>query len=258
MAEVSNLRSGLHQKMIGIVVKKNESREPWLFALASLIAGSAVVGTFTVPTAARARSQQMALVSQQALRERQYCVCVVLLLATAFSYAVLSTGAQTRSPDYKAKVSFLLDVANFVDWPTSAFGDRQSPFTVCVIGPNPFGRTLDDNLLGKQIDYRSVEVDYLNSADTLTLNRCQIAFISSAEKQRFAEIIANFRGTSALLVGDGEGFAASGGMIELRSENNHIRFEINRDAASRANLQLSSKLLALAEIVHEGFGKGKD
>ena len=39
--------------------------------------------------------------------------------------------------------------------------------------------------------------------------------------------------------------------------NNHIRFAINPDAAERADLKISSKLLALAKIVHEGPTNGK-
>jgi hypothetical protein len=44
-------------------------------------------------------------------------------------------------------------------------------------------------------------------------------------------------------------FAAHGGMIQFSLEDQHVRFDINVDAASRARLKISSKLLALAQIV---------
>jgi hypothetical protein len=59
------------------------------------------------------------------------------------------------------------------------------------------------------------------------------------------------------MVGDADGFAAAGGTIEFMLEDNHIRFAINPDAAERADLKISSKLLALAKIVHEGPTNGK-
>jgi hypothetical protein len=44
-------------------------------------------------------------------------------------------------------------------------------------------------------------------------------------------------------------FAARGGMIQFSVEDRHVRFDINLDAASRARIKISSKLLALAQIV---------
>ena len=54
-----------------------------------------------------------------------------------------------------------------------------------------------------------------------------------------------------LLAGESTGFAASGGTIEFTLEDNHVHFTINTDAANRSGLKFSSKLLALAKIVHD-------
>jgi hypothetical protein len=60
-----------------------------------------------------------------------------------------------------------------------------------------------------------------------------------------------------LVVGETSGFAAAGGTIEFTLEDNRVRFTINTDAADRAGLMLSSKLLALAKLVHDaGHSKG--
>jgi hypothetical protein len=58
-----------------------------------------------------------------------------------------------------------------------------------------------------------------------------------------------------LTVADFEGFLEEGGMIQLFSENNRVRFAINVDAAVRAKLKLSSKLLSLAHVAGS-TGKG--
>jgi len=51
-------------------------------------------------------------------------------------------------------------------------------------------------------------------------------------------------------VGEMEGFALRGGMIELFTERNRVRFRVNLVAAKAANLRISSKLLELAEVVN--------
>ena len=64
------------------------------------------------------------------------------------------------------------------------------------------------------------------------------------------EIIDRLRSASVLLVGESDGFAEAGGAIQFTLEDNRVRFTINADVADRAGLKFSSRLLALAKIVH--------
>jgi hypothetical protein len=68
------------------------------------------------------------------------------------------------------------------------------------------------------------------------------------------EIIGQLRGASVLVVGETDGFAQAGGTVQFTLEEDRVRFMINPDAAERAGLRLSSKLLALAKIVHDDAG----
>jgi hypothetical protein len=60
------------------------------------------------------------------------------------------------------------------------------------------------------------------------------------------------KGAPILTVGDGDAFASGGGMIGLFVEDGRMRFAINTEAAHRAGLRFSSKLLNLAKIVKGG------
>jgi len=53
-----------------------------------------------------------------------------------------------------------------------------------------------------------------------------------------------------LTIGDTKGFAQQGVIINFYIKDEKVRFEINVDAAKRANLKISAKLLRLAKIVH--------
>lgn len=174
-----------------------------------------------------------------------------LILAALLSFAGAPVDwAQAVPPgEYQLKAAFLFNFAKFIDWPPASFANPQSPFTICILGADPFGRAMDDALQGKMIGDRPVAVERIrNLADA---RRCQIVFISSSEKRQLREILNGLRGTSALVVGETEGFAAAGGVIQFALEENRVHFLINTDAADRAGVKVSSKLLSLARVVHD-------
>jgi hypothetical protein len=171
----------------------------------------------------------------------------------AFSFALASSAslrAQSKATsEYEIKAAFLYNFAKFVEWPPSAFSDPKQPLTVCVFGPDPFGHALEDALLGKTIGEHPVAIG--RAKQLADLAGCKIVFVSAAESPRLAEILAQFRSHGALVVGETEGFASSGGAIQFVLDQNRVRFAINPDAADRAGIKISSKLLALASIVHD-------
>jgi hypothetical protein len=84
-----------------------------------------------------------------------------------------------------------------------------------------------------------------------------MVFVSSSERRRLPEIEDQLRGASVLLVGEFPGFAGAGGTLQFTIEDNRVRFLINTDAAQRAGLRLSSKLLSVATVVHDSAGNSK-
>jgi len=177
-------------------------------------------------------------------------MALTFLLGSVFVYA-----QATEPSEYQLKAAFLFNFAKFIDWPKNAFANPQSPFTICVLGQDPFGHILDDELQGKMIGGRPLATRLLK--DTAEARRCQILFISSSESAHLTEIFESLRVANVLLVGETTGFASSGGAIEFTIEDNRVRFTINTDTADRTGLSFSSKLLSLARLVHdEGHSKG--
>ena len=54
-----------------------------------------------------------------------------------------------------------------------------------------------------------------------------------------------------LTIGEMPGFARHGGIINLTLEDSKVRFEVNVEAAKEAELNISSRLLALAKIIQQ-------
>ncbi|HWF39006.1 MAG TPA: YfiR family protein [Candidatus Acidoferrales bacterium] len=178
-----------------------------------------------------------------------------IVILSIFSVSV-RTFAQSDSPnEYQVKAAFLFNFAKFVDWPPGTYANAQSPFAICVLGDDPFGHVLENTLAGKSLGAHPVVLR--RTKDLAEARRCQVVFVSSSEMHRYGEVVEGVRGARVLLVGETDGFASSGGAIEFTLEGNHVRFAINPEAAQRAGLTLSSKLLMLARIVHDGGYAGK-
>lgn len=171
-----------------------------------------------------------------------------LLLAGSFSAALFA-----QAPEYQVKAAFLFNFAKFVEWP--GLDPASEPINLCVVGDDPFGGFLDQIVKGKVANGRAVEIRRI--AATQKLEGCQIAFIPASERKRTPAILDRLGRTGVLTVGETEDFTRRGGVIGFYLDGNHVRFEVNTDAAGRAGLRISSKLLSLAKIVRDPSGGGK-
>jgi uncharacterized protein DUF4154 len=203
-------------------------------------------------TTRRVRTERWLAAPRRARISAWRCLVASVVLILAASLPAEHVRAQQPS-EYDLKAAFLFNFPKFIDWPADSFSSPQSPFSICVLGKDPFGRSLDELLPGRTIAGRPVMI--VRMKDTLNARHCQIVFVSSSESRNLGEILDGLHGANALTVGESEHFAESGGAIQFAVEENHVRFLINPEAGERAGLKFSSKLLALAKIVHESPGR---
>jgi hypothetical protein len=158
--------------------------------------------------------------------------------------------AQTETPvEYQVKAAFLLNFARFVVWPADAFERENTPISFCIYRQNPFGTALDEITDGKTVANRGLVVRRVE--ELANLKTCQLVFVSAAADKDLPAVLDELKASSALVVGESEGFADRGGGIQLYLEADKVRFTVNVDATKRARLNVSSKLLALAKIVRD-------
>jgi hypothetical protein len=170
----------------------------------------------------------------------------ILLLALGAGSA--SAAAQGAATEYEVKAAFLYNFAKFVEWPGSTFESPTDPLVLCVFGDDPFGESLDSVVQGEKVGGRRLVV--YRTRETSQLRGCHVVFLSQKARERYPGVLDSLSGTSVLTVGEGEGFLTQGGVIRFVLEENRVRFEINRDAAERNRLKLSSQLLRLARAVN--------
>ncbi len=166
-----------------------------------------------------------------------------LLLLSAFR-----APHSNETTEHELKAALLFKFVKYVEWPAERFQDERAPIVIGVFGRDPFGTALDEILAGKKHGERSFEI--LRTRDTGDLGKCHMLFVPLREAGGVERISRAVEDKSVLLVGECEGFASRGGIINFYiEEEKHVRFEINLEAARREGLKISANLLKLARIV---------
>ena len=147
--------------------------------------------------------------------------------------------------EYELKAGVLYHILEYVEWPAGSKTSNSPCIQIGLLGEIPFAEALGV-LDGKTMQGRKVIVKrFSRAADAVD---CQVLFIGASEKPRLPEIVEDLKNHAILTVGEVEGFATKGGMINLIAEQNRIVMEINREVAGQAHLNISSQLLKLAKV----------
>ncbi|HUI80109.1 MAG TPA: YfiR family protein [Bryobacteraceae bacterium] len=181
--------------------------------------------------------------------QRRGRLSVPRLLALCISAYVGLLGSPASAAEgnleYQVKAAFLLNFTKFIEWPPNAFANSSSPFAICILGNDPFGRALDDVVAGEAVGDRRLIVRRIDEAPAP--QACQVVFIAANVKD-LAKIMGGLA-PGVLTVGEGDSFVREGGIIGFVIDNRRVRFDISPPAAERATLKLSSKLLSVARSV---------
>jgi hypothetical protein len=156
---------------------------------------------------------------------------------------------QNSAGEYELKAAMLYNLTYFVEWPPSAYPYSQAPTVLCILGRDPFGGTLESIASGRVVNGRLLVIRH--PQNDKEANGCHVLYISSSERKSIAQILSTLKRASVLTVGEMAQFAAHGGMIQFSLEEKQVHFEINLQAASEADLKISSRLLVLARIVKD-------
>ena len=194
--------------------------------------------------------------TQRTQRGRRALIAAALVMAVFLSAAGVSNlNAQGSNPkEYQVKALFIFNFIQFVEWPAAAFPDAASPIRIGVLGDDPFAGGLEAAVRGETVRQRPLVI--ARAARVEELQNCHVLFVSRSERPRIPGILSALEGKPILTVGDQPDFARRGGMINFYLEGHKVRFEINRAAAQRGGLKLSSQLLGLARLVGPALAGG--
>ena len=168
----------------------------------------------------------------------------ILRTGAAAAALLLATAAPCASPsEAEVKAAFLAKFVAYVNWPASLRLPPDAALTLCVLGNDPFGRTIDETVRGQQVNGHSLAVKRL--AGTQGAAGCQLAFVEGTSPHSTNEFLAAMQGKPILTVTDARN-GPQRGIIHFVVADGRVRFLIDQAAAERDGLELSARLLAVA------------
>ena len=168
--------------------------------------------------------------------------------ALAVAFGAVGDAAAEALTEAQVKAAYVYNFVKYVEWPAGAFATAQSPVVLCVAAGDGLRGALAA-IDGKLAQGRVLQLRRAVRADEF--KACHILFVPESEERGAGELLRKAGSLPVLTVGEHDGFAAAGGVIGFVVRDDRVQFEINPDAAARADLKVSSRLLQLATIVRD-------
>jgi hypothetical protein len=174
------------------------------------------------------------------VRGRSPAIAVILLLVVLASPGATNDPADSEV-EIRLKAAYIYNFARFVEWPARS---GNGPVRIGVLGKGDLASPLAQVVRGKMANGRSIEVAQFDSMTDSDC--CEILLIERSESKHIQEIVLALSGKPVLTVCDATDGLREGVMISFRVFEESVRFEINKEAAERAGLRISSQLLKVA------------
>lgn len=156
-------------------------------------------------------------------------------------------GPAMAQPDSEPQLeaAYLVNFLKYVEWPAS----NRSTTAICLFGRDTLGLFLNGHE-GRVIGSKELRIRRVNSPDDMT--HCQLVYIPDVEEARIGAVLRWTQGMPVLTASNADGFARSGGGIELLRNGGRVQFIVNADTLSRHGLNPSSQMMRLANRVVGG------
>ena len=166
------------------------------------------------------------------------------LLLITFVVCVRPVSTQPPLED-EVKAVFLFNFAKYVDWPSAPQGTSAS-IRLCVPANPPFLAVVREAVRNEIVNGRPLTALPLDGLDGA--RECDIIYVGNSKTPDAQAWINAVRGRQTLTVG--EGTMVDGLVIAFVRDQDRLRFDINRAAAAKQQLSISSRLLGLARRVN--------
>lgn len=150
---------------------------------------------------------------------------------------------RTATAEDDIKAAFLYNFTKFVEWPAGT----ADAFRLCTVAEPGFNKALERTVVGETVN--GLPIVHVSPSTPDAARSCDILFLGRLENDRADRWIAAVRSAPVLVVGESPGVANRGAHINFVVDDNRVQFDVNAEAARRAGLTISSKLLRVARQV---------
>ena len=169
------------------------------------------------------------------------------VLLAALLCAVYATAHGQGVPADSVKAAFLYHFAGYVQWPATLGAD--DPIVIGVMSAPAVESELRRIAPARRVQNRPLRIAHV--ADMADFAGLHVLYIGSSENARLWRLVPAAAEHQLLLVTDAADGLEHGSVINFVT-GERVQFEISLDAADKAGLRLSSRLLAVALRVKKG------
>jgi hypothetical protein len=164
---------------------------------------------------------------------------LLILVVTAASLFSFTSGQ-----DYKFERTFIYNFTKYIQWPP---GQQSGDFVIGVLGDSPIYEQLQVMSQTRTAGAQKFEIKKLNSVNEI--KGLHMLFVPKDQNGQIGSILAKIKGAATLVITEGTGMAGKGSCINFIYIDGKPRFELNKNAADKSNLKVSSELMKLAIII---------
>ncbi len=144
------------------------------------------------------------------------------------------------------KIDAIINLTKFIDW-NPTYNKLGSSKSIIILSDK--NSSINYEIQSKSnFKYKNWQIICSNKYDQI--NNGSIVFITNEQKSKVHDLIRISKVKNILTISDNiDNFCTSGGMINIKIQDGKYRFEINYKEIQNQNIEISSKLLALAKIL---------
>ncbi|MBN1250889.1 MAG: YfiR family protein [Bacteroidales bacterium] len=164
----------------------------------------------------------------------------IISLSIFFNY---NSSAQ-NSADIK-NLETVINLAKFIEWPQISENNLTKKILYIITDENtPINYELQTR---SKFNYKNWQV--ICSQTINNIPKGSVIFLMTKKNKKIEKIIKISQSKEILTISDNlDGFCLIGGMINIKKQAENTKIEINYKEINNKNMQISSKLLALAKI----------
>jgi len=149
--------------------------------------------------------------------------------------------AETIFKEYSLKAAYLYNFAVLTTWPD----DKEKPhFNLCYSGSTDTRAGLE-KIADKNLNSIPIKITHLLSVSAV--KQCELLFLAQSSRLDPEHVLTETLGLPILTVTDDVYLSENSELVILiRPEGKRLVFEVNHDAASKKQLEISSRLLRLS------------
>jgi hypothetical protein len=171
------------------------------------------------------------------------------IVASMALAAVLGRGVSSNAQDASVadvSAAYIVNFVRFTTWPTDVLAPGV-PVVICVGDSDWVADALVQLTRHQEIDKRALAIRRTGLGGSV--EGCHVYYGSNLNGARAERLLRTTSSLPILTMSDAADFAERGGVANLFIDDGKMRFAVNPVAATRARLQISSRLLSLARIV---------